>query len=150
MNRKDFARFFFSQITAINAKSTYSFPAVDLSWTVPAFPVGSSAAQRCCQLLKMAVVLHTSTAYEQQSVIRFLWSEGWTPIEIHRQMQPTCRKRCRFEKCEVVVVWLHNRPWSLVWQWAFGEPDEFYHSGISNLVLRWDKCLDRCGDFVIK
>ena len=39
----------------------------------------------------MAGVLNTSTAYEQRSVIRFLWR---TPIEIHRGMQPTYGERC--------------------------------------------------------
>lgn len=42
----------------------------------------------------MAGVLNTSTAYEQRSVIRFLWSKGRTPIEIHREMQPTYGERC--------------------------------------------------------
>ena len=41
----------------------------------------------------MAGVLNTSTAYEQRSVIRFLWSKGRTPIEIHRGMQPTYGER---------------------------------------------------------
>ena len=35
-----------------------------------------------------------STAYEQRSVIRFLWSKGPTPIEIHRGMQPTYGEMC--------------------------------------------------------
>ena len=42
----------------------------------------------------MAGVLNTSTAYEQRSVIRFLWSKGRTPVEIHREMQPTYGERC--------------------------------------------------------
>ena len=33
-------------------------------------------------------------AYEQRSVIRFLWSKGRTPIKIHRGMQPTYGERC--------------------------------------------------------
>lgn len=96
-NQKIFALisfFFFSQITAANAKSTNPFPAVDLFWTGPALSAGSSAARRCCQLLKMVVVLHTSTAYKQRSVIRFLCSKGRTPIEIYREMQPTYGERC--------------------------------------------------------
>nr|XP_054918698.1 uncharacterized protein LOC129380792 [Dermacentor andersoni] len=35
-----------------------NYEVVDLSWTGPALSAGSSAAQRCCQLLKMAVILH--------------------------------------------------------------------------------------------
>ena len=42
----------------------------------------------------MVGVLNTFTAYEQRSVIRFLWSKGRTPIEIHRGMQPTYGERC--------------------------------------------------------
>ena len=42
----------------------------------------------------MAGVLNTSTAYEQRSVIRFLWSKRRTPVEIHRGMQPTYGERC--------------------------------------------------------
>ena len=42
----------------------------------------------------MAGVLNTSTAYEQLSVICFLWSKGRTPIEIHRGMQQTYGERC--------------------------------------------------------
>jgi hypothetical protein len=42
----------------------------------------------------MAGVLNTFTLYEQQSVIHFLWSKGRTPIEIHREMQPTYRDKC--------------------------------------------------------
>ena len=57
------------------------------------FPVaaGGSAA---VSAFKMASVLNTSTAYEQLSVIRFLWSKGRTPIEIHRRMEPTYGERC--------------------------------------------------------
>ena len=42
----------------------------------------------------MPGVLTTSKAYEQRSVIRFLWNKGRTPIEIHRGMQPTYGERC--------------------------------------------------------
>ena len=52
---------------------------------------GGSAA---VSALKMAGVLNTSTAYEQRCVIRFLWSKGRTPIEIHRGIQPTYEERC--------------------------------------------------------
>jgi hypothetical protein len=30
------------------------------------------------------------------------------------------------------------------------QPAEFYNSGISKLVVRWDKCLNRGGDYVEK
>lgn len=56
--------FVFSQITAANAKSKYPFPALELSWTSLALCAGSSVARCCCQL-KMAVVLHTSSACGQ-------------------------------------------------------------------------------------
>ena len=57
------------------------------------FPLaaGGSAA---VSAFKMAGVLNTSTAYEQRSVIRFLWSKGQTPIGIHRGMQPTYGESC--------------------------------------------------------
>ena len=42
----------------------------------------------------MTGLLNTSRAYEQQSVICFLWSTGRTAIEIHRGMQPTYGERC--------------------------------------------------------
>ncbi|XP_023721486.1 histone-lysine N-methyltransferase SETMAR-like [Cryptotermes secundus] len=42
----------------------------------------------------MAGMLNASTSYEQRSVIRFLWSKGRTPIEIHREMQPTYWDKC--------------------------------------------------------
>ena len=42
----------------------------------------------------MAGVLNTSMAYEQRSVIRFVWSKGQTSVEIHRGMHPTCGERC--------------------------------------------------------
>ena len=42
----------------------------------------------------MAGVLNMSMAYEQRSVIHFLWSKGRTPIKIHRGMQPTYGERC--------------------------------------------------------
>ncbi|XP_065290370.1 lipoyl synthase, mitochondrial isoform X2 [Dermacentor albipictus] len=99
------------QIMAVNAKSTYPFPAVNLSWTSPAVSGGSSAAQCCCELLKMVTVLHMSTVYEQQNLICFLWSMGQTTIEIHREMQPTYGERkSGFERCEVVVWRVRKRP----------------------------------------
>ena len=42
----------------------------------------------------MTGVLNMSMPYEQRSVIRFLWSNGRTPIEIHRGMQPTYGEMC--------------------------------------------------------
>ena len=35
-------------------------------------------------------------------------------------------------------------------QWFRSQTAEFYCSGIAKLVLRWDKCLNRNGDFVDK
>src|SRR5258705_6875562 len=35
-------------------------------------------------------------------------------------------------------------------RWFHSQPDEFYNRGISNLVLRWDKCLNRRGDYAEK
>ena len=35
-------------------------------------------------------------------------------------------------------------------RWFHSHPDELYNRGISNLALRWDKCLNRCGDYVEK
>jgi hypothetical protein len=35
-------------------------------------------------------------------------------------------------------------------QWFRAQPAEFYNSGISKLVVRWDKCLNRGGDLVEK
>jgi histone-lysine N-methyltransferase SETMAR len=34
--------------------------------------------------------------------------------------------------------------------WFRSQPAEFYNSGIYKLVLRWDKCLNRGGDYVEK
>jgi hypothetical protein len=34
--------------------------------------------------------------------------------------------------------------------WFRAQPAEFYNSGISKLVVRWDKCLNRGGDYVEK
>jgi hypothetical protein len=31
--------------------------------------------------------------------------------------------------------------------WFLAQPAEFYNSGISKLVVRWDKCLNRGGDW---
>ena len=33
-----------------------------------------------------------------------------------------------------------------VWQWFCAQLASFYNSGISKLVVRWDKCLNRGGD----
>ncbi|PNF28341.1 hypothetical protein B7P43_G01902 [Cryptotermes secundus] len=35
-----------------------------------------------------------------------------------------------------------------VWQWFHTQLAEFYNSGISKLVVRWDKCLNWGGDYV--
>jgi hypothetical protein len=35
-------------------------------------------------------------------------------------------------------------------RWFRAQPVEFYNSSISKLVVRWDKCLNRCGDYVEK
>jgi histone-lysine N-methyltransferase SETMAR len=35
-------------------------------------------------------------------------------------------------------------------RWFRAQPAEFYNSGISKLVMRWDKCLNRGGDYVEK
>jgi hypothetical protein len=56
--------------------------------------LGCSVALRRCQSPKMAGVLNTSMSYEQRSVIRFPWSKGRTPIEIHREMQLTYGDKC--------------------------------------------------------
>jgi hypothetical protein len=37
-----------------------------------------------------------------------------------------------------------------VWRWFCAQPAEFYNSGISKLMVRWDKCLNRGGDYVEK
>ena len=79
-NQKVFAPICFGQMTNVKQKPTYTFEVVDCSWAgLIEFPVaaGSSAA---VSAFKMAGVLNTSTAYEQRSVIRFLWSKGRTPI----------------------------------------------------------------------
>ena len=80
-------------MTNVKQKPTYTFEVVDCSWAGPhrfSVPAGGSAA---VSAFKMTGVLNTSTAYEQRSVIRFLWSKGRTPIEIHRGMQPTYGER---------------------------------------------------------
>ena len=78
----------------VKQKPTYTFEVADCSWASPhSFPVaaGGSAA---VSAFKMTGVLNMSTAYEQRSVICFLWSKGRTPIKIHRGMQPTYGERC--------------------------------------------------------
>jgi hypothetical protein len=35
-------------------------------------------------------------------------------------------------------------------RWFGAQPAEFYNSGITKLVVRWDKCLKRLGDYVEK
>jgi hypothetical protein len=35
-------------------------------------------------------------------------------------------------------------------RWFRAQLAEFYNSGISQLVVRWDKCLNRGGDYVEK
>jgi hypothetical protein len=37
-----------------------------------------------------------------------------------------------------------------VQQWFRDQQTEFYNSSISKLVVRWDKCLNRSGDYVEK
>jgi hypothetical protein len=37
-----------------------------------------------------------------------------------------------------------------VWWWFRAQPAEFYNSDISKLVVRWEKCLNRDGDYVEK
>ena len=161
----------------------------------------------------MAGVLNTSTAYEQRSVIRFLWSKGRTPIETHRGMHPTYGERClalrsvrwwcsEFENRRENLndnarphvanktvnkirkfhwEFLEHPPYSpdlvpsdfhlfsplkkflagqrftcddevkaAVRQWFRSQTADFYHSGIAKLVLRWDKYLNRHGDYVEK
>lgn len=44
--------------------------------------------------MMMASVIQTFTAYEQRSVIRFLWSKGKTPEAIHGEMYSTYGKQC--------------------------------------------------------
>ena len=46
------------------------------------------------QFNKMALPLQQCTEQEQRSVVRFLFSEGMKPIEIHRQMIIQCDDRC--------------------------------------------------------
>ena len=77
-------------MTNVKQKPTYS-----KYWTVHGpvlieFPVAAGGSADV-SALKMAGVLNTSTAYEQRSVIRFLWR---TPIEIHRGMQLAYGERC--------------------------------------------------------
>ena len=160
----------------------------------------------------MAGVFNTSTAYEQRSVIHFLWSRGRTPIEIHRGMQPTYGERClalrsmrwcsEFENGRENLndnarphvanktvnklrkfhwEFLEHPPYSpdlassdfhlfsplkkflagrrftcndevkaAVRQWFRSQTADIYCSGIAKLVLRWDKCLNRHGDYVEK
>jgi histone-lysine N-methyltransferase SETMAR len=44
----------------------------------------------------------------------------------------------------------NNDAKTTVWRWFRAEPAEFYNSGISKLVVQWDKCLNRGGDCVEK
>jgi hypothetical protein len=37
-----------------------------------------------------------------------------------------------------------------VWRWFRAQLTEFYNSGISKLLVQWDKCLNRGGDYVEK
>jgi hypothetical protein len=37
---------------------------------------------------------------------------------------------------------------TIVWWWFHAQPAEFYNSGISKLVVRWDKCLNWGSDYV--
>jgi hypothetical protein len=39
---------------------------------------------------------------------------------------------------------------TVVRRWFRAQLTEFYNSGISKLVVQWDKCLNRSGDYVEK
>jgi hypothetical protein len=47
---------------------------------------------------------------------------------------------------------IDENPWARLhpWRWVHAQLAKFYNSGISKLVVRWDKCLNRGGDYVEK
>jgi hypothetical protein len=44
----------------------------------------------------------------------------------------------------------NNEAKTAVRQWFRAQSAEFYNSGISKLLMRWNKCLNRGGDYVEK
>jgi hypothetical protein len=115
-------------------------------------------------------VLHVTPESKQQSVV---WKHPCSPVTKKFRRTPSVGKLM------VTVFWDRRGPLLLdfmprgatinadsycgtlarlraairktaVRRWFRAQPAEFYNSGISKLVVRWDKCLNRGGDYVEK
>jgi len=50
--------------------------------------------------------------------------------------------RQRFDDGVAVEAFVRN--------WLVSQPPSFYYNGIKNLLIRWEKCISKSGDYVEK
>jgi hypothetical protein len=50
--------------------------------------------QKLVSVVKMATVLEECATDEQRSVVRFLWTNGFSATNIHKEMLSVCGGRC--------------------------------------------------------
>ncbi len=87
---------------------------------------------------------------EQRSVIRFLHLKGKDPVIIHQELKDVYGKNA----ISYAEVWKFVKTFSdndevikEVTNWFNSQLAAFYDIGISNLVSRCDKCINKFGDY---
>ena len=107
--------------------------------------------------LTMAAPLSICTKEEQRSVIRFLWSEGVSGVEIHRRLlaqygNSVLLQRSVYEWIEkfknILTSVTHEGSCACLVRCS--AKNIFFPEGIKKLVQRWKKCIEKHGDYVEK
>jgi hypothetical protein len=89
--------------------------------------------------------------------VQFLWAEGLSAKNIHKEMFPVYGGRCL--SCKAVQNWVENHSSGFaddveveteVLKWTRQQSKDFYAAGFDGLVNRWDKCINVGGGFVEK
>ncbi len=103
--------------------------------------------------VKKSVTGVVTAKCEQHSVIRFLHPNRKDPVINHQELKDVYGKNA----LSYVVVWKSGKMFSdndeiieEVTNWFNSQAAVFYEVGISNLVSRCDKCINKFGDYVEK
>ncbi len=90
---------------------------------------------------------------EQRSVVRFLYLKSKDPVIIHQELKDVYGENA----LSYVAVWQSRKTFSDndeviedVTNWFNSWVATFYDVGISNLVARCDKCINKFGNYVEK
>jgi hypothetical protein len=104
-------------------------------------------------VFEMAAPIQSTAKSEVRSVIRFLNAKGERPAEIHKQIFAVCGNVMNRQN---VTKWCREFTMNKgavqeeVMTSFKGQAADFYDSGLQKMVPRFNKCLDKAGDYVEK